>query len=103
MKRKTKRSYHDLFITLPGMKRTSIFNLPFNLQVICTRVAGWEVWTTNGYSDTSKWSLLGGEFDGEKPLKLDVKGDIIVDWLQDTNSGPLRGNMSEDKAKLGSK
>lgn len=75
------RSYHDLFITTNGIKRTSIFNLPFNLQVLCTRVSGWQVWNTHGTLETEKWELLGGEFD-EKPLRLDVNGEIIVDSFE---------------------
>jgi hypothetical protein len=74
------RSYHDLFITTAEIKRTSIFNLPFNIQVTCSRVGGWEVWNTNGSTDFKGWTLLGGEYDGsEKPLKLDVNGEAIVD------------------------
>jgi hypothetical protein len=71
-------SYHDLNITTKDIKRTSIFNLPFNIQVLCTRVGGWEVWNTYNSSDLKKWTLLGGEYDDNKPLKLDVKGKIIV-------------------------
>jgi hypothetical protein len=72
-------SYHDLYITTQGIERTSIFNLPFNVQVICTRVGGWEVWNTHSSTDLNKWTLLGSEYDEEKPLKLDVKGKVIVD------------------------
>ena len=33
-------SYHDLHITTSFIQRTSIFNLPFSLEVTCSRVAG---------------------------------------------------------------
>jgi hypothetical protein len=71
-------SYHDLCITTKGIKRTSIFNLPFSIQVICTRTGGWEVWHTHGSVNTHTWELLGGEYDEEKPLRLDVKGRVVV-------------------------
>jgi hypothetical protein len=73
------RSYHDLYITTKEIKRTSIFNLPFNIQVICTRVGGWEVWNTHASTDLNMWELLGGEYENKKPLRLDVKEEIIVD------------------------
>lgn len=74
-------SYHDLHITLPGMKRTPIFNLPFSVQVTCTRVGGWEVWNTYGSPDPKHWELLGSEYGGEKSLRLDVNGKVIVDSI----------------------
>ena len=33
----------DLHITTAQIPRTSIFNLPYGLQVTCNRVAGWEL------------------------------------------------------------
>jgi hypothetical protein len=75
----SKPSYHDLHITTVDIDRTSIFNLPFNVQVICTRVGGWEAWNTHGSTDLGKWTLLGGEYNEEKPLKLDVAGKTVVD------------------------
>lgn len=70
-------SYHDLHITTNGIPRTSIFNLPFNIHVLCTRVGGWEVWDSHGLVDHKQWTLLGGEYDDEKPLTLDVGGMVI--------------------------
>jgi hypothetical protein len=71
--------YHDLHITTSGIKRMSILDLPYNIIVQCTRVGGWEVWDMHGSTDFSKWTLLGGEYDGEKkPLRLDIKGKVIV-------------------------
>jgi len=72
-------TYHDLHITTKDIKRTSIFNLPFNIQVICTRAGGWEVWDTHGSIEMKIWTILGGEYEGpEKPLRLDVGRKTIV-------------------------
>lgn len=72
-------SYHDLHITTPTIERTAISKLPFLVQVLCTRAAGWEVWL--GAAPPSPETLLGGEFDLEKPLRLDINGFIIVDSM----------------------
>jgi hypothetical protein len=64
-------SYHDLFITTEEMPRTSIFNLPYGLEVSCTRVRGWSLW--------SGPTLVAGEYD--KGLRLDVNGVVICDSL----------------------
>lgn len=87
-------SYHDLHITTKDILRTSIFNLPYGLEVMCrpgprsedggsrvavtvNRVAGWELWRTD--PDIRKWELLAGEYDGpDKWLILDVAGFEIV-------------------------
>jgi hypothetical protein len=79
-------SYHDLYITTNGIKRTSIFNLPFNVVVTCTRAGGWEVWDThvNGFPVRGdRWTLMGGEYSEEKPLRLDVKGTTVVDSFKE--------------------
>jgi hypothetical protein len=79
------RSYHDLHITTAEIPRTSIFNLPYGLQVMCTRVSGWQLWDMNqtqygGGLPPSQGVLLAGEYDGEdKWLVLDVDGDVIID------------------------
>ena len=73
-------TYHDLHITTKHIKRTVVCDLPFNIQVVCTRVGGWEVWDTHGSTERKTWTLLGGEYEGtEKPLRLDVDETIIVD------------------------
>jgi hypothetical protein len=72
-------SYHDLHITLRGRERASIFDLPLTFVVLCARVSGWEVWDTHNNPDTARWELLGGEYDSEKPLRLDVNGEVVVD------------------------
>lgn len=69
-------SYHDLFITTHTIPRTAIFNLPFNLAVICSRSGGWELW--DGI-DNKNSKCLAGEYAGENDwLILDVAGHVIV-------------------------
>ena len=69
-------SYHDLHITTEKIPRTSIFNLPFNLMVTCTRVGGWELWDTSaGISNSVR---LAGEYEYDW-LVLDVAGHVILD------------------------
>lgn len=93
-------SYHDLHITTRDIPRTSIFNLPYGLEVTCNRVSGWRLWDSG-----SNWSgvvrdgqpvpsglplgvvgrpaeprLLAGEYEGRKRwLVLDIDGHVIVD------------------------
>ncbi|AOW48417.1 hypothetical protein [Acetobacter ascendens] len=64
-------SYHDLFITTPDIPRTSIFNLPCNYKVFCTRAAGWELWVGD--------NLAASEYAKDNWLVLDVLGKVIVD------------------------
>lgn len=73
----TAPSYHDLHITTPTIERTSIFNLPFRVQVRCTRVGGWEARAAEE-SDLPE-ELLGGEYGAEDWLVLDVAGHVICD------------------------
>ncbi len=70
-------SYHDLHITTRDIKRTSIFNLPFRVQVHCTRASGWQVWAI-AEGDLPE-ERLGGEFGGENWLVLDVSGYVLCD------------------------
>lgn len=72
-------TYHDLHITTRNIPRTSIFNLPFRVQVHCTRVGGWQVWAM-AEGDLPE-ELLGSEYDAERPLILDVAGHVIVDSM----------------------
>lgn len=72
-----KHSYHDLHITTADIPRTSIFNLPYGLQVSCCRVTGWRLertWVKNG---GVHGKIVAGEYDDF--LRLDVDGYIIVD------------------------
>lgn len=84
-------SYHDLHITTDAIPRTSIFNLPYSIEVTCNRVGGWEVWDSSS-GNRKTWRLLGGEYNAEpaeceegRPvqggLRLDVAGFVIVDSL----------------------
>lgn len=76
-------TYHDLHITTPRIKRTSIFNLPYRVEVLCTRVSGWQVWGRAEFPYGT--DMLGGEhaYDPETGegqwLVLDVAGHVICD------------------------
>lgn len=70
-------SYHDLFITTPKIARISIANLPFRVEVLCTRAAGWQVWVRKETHLPEE--LLGEEFGGHEWLVLDVAGHVICD------------------------
>lgn len=75
-------SYHDLYITTPGIERTRLMNLPHGVSVQCCRTTGWEVWEI---SDKSQ-KLLGGEYN-QKWLVLDVNGFVVVDSRCDVDGG----------------
>ena len=79
-------SYHDLYITTANIPRTRLFDLPYGLQVMCTRVGGWQLWDMNqvqyleGRLPPSRGALLAGEYDHpDKWLVLDVNGQVIID------------------------
>lgn len=78
-------SYHDLHITTEWLQRTSIFNMPLNLMVTCTRVGGWELWDTSGGMRDAK--LLAGEYNDGHWLVLDVAGLVICDSRVASPSG----------------
>lgn len=70
-------SYHDLHVTTKDIPRTSIFNLGYGLTVQCTRVSGWQLWSS---ANPANSVLLAGEYAGpDKWLVLDVAGHVIVD------------------------
>lgn len=73
-------SYHDLFITTPDITRTSIFNLPCNYKVFCTRAAGWELWVGD--------NLDASEYAKDNWLVLDVLGNVIVDGRDNMEEVP---------------
>lgn len=87
-------TYHDLHITTPKIARTSIFNLPFRVQVHCTRVGGWTVWAMK--EGTLPEEELGGEYGyvaetGEGNwLVLDVAGHVICDSRPKDGAEPDR-------------
>jgi hypothetical protein len=83
-------SYHDLHITTAQIPRTSIFNLPYGLQVTCSRVAGWQLWEMPQVIplDVSRGILLAEEYGGpEKWLVLDVAGHVIADSRERGTAG----------------
>lgn len=71
-------SYHDVHVTTATIKRTSLFNLPYRLQLKCTRATGWQLWALEE-GDLPE-ELLGGEYD-ERGIRIDVAGVIICDSL----------------------
>jgi hypothetical protein len=73
-------SYHDLHITTAEIPRTSIFNLPYGLEVTCNRVTGWYLTRLEESSLRGSKVVLAGEYDEpEKWLILDVAGHTVVD------------------------
>lgn len=65
-------SYHNLYVTTATIKRSSLFDLPYGIEVTCLRTTGWRLWNSG--------VLLAGEFDGPAEwLVLDVSGHVIVD------------------------
>lgn len=65
-------TYHDVHVTTKDIERTSIFDLPYVIELTCTRTAGWRLW--NGTA------LAAGEYD-EEGLRVDVAGHVICDSL----------------------
>jgi hypothetical protein len=89
-------SYHDLFITTAKIPRTALFNLPFRVEVICSRASGWTVWAKGEERAGLKEELLGGEYGyddetGEGWLILDVAGHEICNSMP-LNAVPVHGD-----------
>ena len=65
-------SYHDVeieIITDESTNRMLLFNMPYGVELECTRVGGWRLWNC--------WTeLLAGEYDTPQ-LKVYVKGHQI--------------------------
>lgn len=77
-------SYHDLHITTAMFPRTRLFDLPYGVEVSCTRVSGWQVWQHTNARGTAAHKLLAGEYDlPEQWLVLDVAGHVIADSRQE--------------------
>lgn len=69
-------SYHDMTIETSSIAERSLADLPFGLQVLCTRECGWQLWMNDGLRQT----LLAGEYEDDKEwLVLRVLGNVIVD------------------------
>lgn len=85
-------SYHDLYITTAQIPRTRLWDLPYGLEVYCTRTTGWELRDVNQTLrpdglPSSRGVLLAGEYDGlEKWLVLDVAGHVILDSREPDDS-----------------
>jgi hypothetical protein len=101
----TPPSYHDLHITTAQIPRTRIFDLPYGLQVTCSRVSGWELWRHRDHDGHDE--LLAGEYghhghdqDCDEDcaitdmwLVLDVDGHVITD-----SRGLLQGTEQEGQS-----
>ncbi len=75
----SKPSYHDLYITTKDIERTSIFDLPFNYELYCTRASGW-VLAFHHLDMPGTVTKVAGEYEGKDHwLVLDVKGHVILD------------------------
>ena len=62
-------SYHDVVIA-SNNRLYILFNLPFSVRLMCTRVGGWELWNMCGNGE--KDNVLAGEYAGP-PFTLYVK------------------------------
>jgi hypothetical protein len=71
-------SYHNLYITTAEIPRTRVFDLPYGLEISCTRDAGWRLWDVGKGHDEA--TVIAGEFDSQG-LRLDIEGYVIVDSL----------------------
>ena len=71
-------NFRDLYITTKDISRTAICDLPFSLEVVCTRVAGWQLW--NYHHKYGQHYIVAGEFEKEG-LILDINVEVIVDSL----------------------
>ena len=69
-------TYRDVYVTTRDIRRTSLYDLPVTVILICDRVGGWTLWADD--------ELLGSEFDNEKWLRVDVAGSAIVDSQTDS-------------------
>lgn len=86
-------SYHDLFVETPTIPRTSIFNLPLNLEVSCMRTSGWQLWRRER---TGHRTQLAGELH-DVGLRLDVAGRVIVDSITRRSTNPDDGAAENDR------
>lgn len=67
-------SYHDV-VVFAGDKRLCLFDSSYGLQLHCTRVAGWQLWNVWDGKD----ELLAGEYNPEKPIRVEVRGVVICE------------------------
>lgn len=61
-------SYHETIVEIDG-ERYELFNLPFEYELTCTRVGGWQLWKSK--------ELIGGEFGSGEAFKI-YFGDTLV-------------------------
>ncbi len=72
-------SYHDIFVTTKDRPREKLFNLAYDYELSCTRVAGWTLWFRGQAKDRSQDQLVGGEYEKDKWLVIDLNGIEILD------------------------
>ena len=94
----TKRSYHDLEIETADIPKTSIFDLPYGLEVTCTRTGGWQFWDRCCVREESN-GLIAGEYDTNW-LRLTVGDTVIVDSHPQTETEQLREENERLRALL---
>lgn len=80
--------YRHLNVTTKTIKRTSIFDLPLNLEVRCSWATGWQL------VDQRSQEILAGEFAPEG-LRLDVGYFVIVDTLSPAESPPAASGSAD--------
>ena len=78
-------SYHDLEIETSEIQKTSISNLPYGLEVTCSRTSGWELWDNNGPASL----VIAGEYDTNW-LRLTVGDTVIVGTKRTTINKAIR-------------
>ncbi len=67
-------SYHDVHLTLSDGKRQRLGDMPFNIELSCTRVGGWQVWVMNTDPGARSGNRLGSEYDPVDWLVVDIDG-----------------------------
>lgn len=71
-------SYHHLHVTTARIPRARLFDLPYGLEVTCSRVSGWQLWRIPDIGRTES-ELLGGEYDGPDKWLVVLAGYVILD------------------------
>lgn len=92
-------SYHDVSVEYGG-ERIKLFDAGYRLLLTCTRSGGWELWGGSILAKEGK-TLLAGEFDPDKPLKVFIGATCVCDTNHSCNTE--KSNMTaqtfEDWAK----
>lgn len=81
-------SYHDVHLTTKEFARRRIADMAYEYELSCTRVAGWQLWFREDPADRSKDRLVGGEYETDKFLVIDIEGHIILDSRKKVRDEP---------------